>query len=140
MKYITIISLILTVLFTPILGYEYVLALEKCQSSSNYTIHGLWPQYNSSSWPQFCNTSEHFNMRSLEPIMDQIDKYWLTCPKFNRTEEWFLKHEWLKHGTCTPFNEIEYFSTGLALYQILPWGTLCPPNGSQCLLEVTGIP
>jgi ribonuclease T2 family protein len=120
---------------------EYFLALERCPSSpeGDFTIHGLWPQYNSTSWPQYCNTTEKFNYTALTPLLPQIQKYWGTCTSFNHTEEWFLSHEWEKHGTCTPFTEAQYFGTGLALYQILPWRLQCPPSITQCLIQVMGI-
>ena len=126
--------------FASISSYEYILALERCldKSVGNFTIHGLWPQYNSKTWPQYCNKSSHFDIESLDPIMNDINKYWNTCKQFNRTEKWFLSHEWLKHGTCTPFNEIEYFSTGLALYKIIPWKDICDLSATNCMLKVTG--
>lgn len=140
MKLFNIIFMIIT--FCSIsLGLEYILALERCDNSppGNYTIHGLWPQFNSTSWPQYCNESAEFNYDALSPLMNQIDMLWQTCAEFNHTEKWFLKHEWIKHGTCTPFTEVQYFSTVLALYQLLPWNTTCNPNEYQCLLEINGI-
>jgi ribonuclease I len=141
MKSIIIILLLSMVAAFPVVsGLEYMLALERCKGAppSGFTIHGLWPQYNQTSWPQYCNTTDKFNYTALTPLLPQIDKYWGTCTQFNHTEEWFLQHEWLKHGTCTPFTEAQYFGTGLALYQILPWAIQCPADIEQCLLQVTG--
>lgn len=136
-----IIFLSIILLSTMTSGLEYILALERCDDapSGNYTIHGLWPQFNESSWPQYCNKSAKFDYSALNPIMSQIDKWWQTCTEFNHTEEWFLQHEWIKHGSCTPFTEIQYFSTALALYQILPWNATCVPDDNQCLLEITSV-
>ena len=133
--------IILTAFVGTVNSLEYLLALERCEGAAPgaFTIHGLWPQYNQTSWPQFCNKSATFDYQALQPLMGQIDRYWLTCSEFNHTESWFLKHEWLKHGTCTPFSAVQYFGTGLALYQMLPWAVQCPPDINQCLLEVTGI-
>ena len=33
----------------------YILSLEKNDSvEAGYSIHGLWPQYTNSTWPQYC--------------------------------------------------------------------------------------
>jgi ribonuclease I len=141
MRSIIIIPLLLIAMIGSATSLEYLLALERCEDAppGDFTIHGLWPQYNQTSWPQFCNKSATFDYQALQPLMPQISKWWQTCQEFHHTEPWFLKHEWLKHGTCTPFTEVQYFGTGLALYQILPWAVQCPADVEQCLIEVTGI-
>ena len=37
----------------------YDLALQRCQRGVNFSIHGLWPEYNVHTWPQFCNKTEY---------------------------------------------------------------------------------
>lgn len=126
-------------MFTTCNAYMYMLALNKCDTNDDFTIHGLWPQYSSTKWPQYCNNSSKLNMDNLQNLMPQIRKYWLTCSQFNHTEEWFLSHEWSKHGTCTPFTQEQYFGTALALYQMIPWRVACTPEANQCMMEVYGI-
>ena len=52
MKIFKTLILFLATLFVSTHSYEYILALERCPNSQvgDFTIHGLWPQYNSKSW------------------------------------------------------------------------------------------
>ena len=135
---LTFLAIAVALNFTHNIKLTYILALERCENAKpdSYTIHGLWPQYNETSWPQYCNATEEFDYEVLEPLYPQLDKNWQSCPEYNHTERWFLKHEWLKHGTCTNFTEYQYFSTGLALYDIIKWRKICPMNKKQCLLAI----
>src|SRR6056297_941008 len=76
---------------------EYLLTLERCKGASPgaYTIHGLWPNYNHTSWPQFCNTTHKFNFSAVKSLLPQIDRWWQTCKEYHHTEYLFLRHEWL---------------------------------------------
>ena len=87
------------------------LALQKCDSDSDWTIHGLWP-----NWGQDC-TSEQFDESQVEDLLDDMKQYWLSCPKYGHDNEGFWSHEWSKHGTCTGLTQHEFFSKALDLYQ-----------------------
>ena len=92
----------------------YYLSLIKEDDNESWSIHGLWPQYTLDKYPQFCKDST-FDMRKLNPIIDQLKKYWYS----NReTDSAFWEHEYLKHGTCNfnNFSELDYFKTTLNLY------------------------
>jgi|AntRauTorckE6833_2_1112554.scaffolds.fasta_scaffold120191_1 ribonuclease T2 len=41
-----------------------------------FTVHGLWPEYNNGKYPQFCNKTERFNLTKLDPIRNELEKYW----------------------------------------------------------------
>ena len=41
---------------------------------------------------------------------------WYSCEESNVK---FWIHEWFKHGSCTNFNELEYFRNGLKLYDYI---------------------
>ena len=96
----------------------YILALQNW-CSTDYKIHGLWGDVDSTHYPSYCST---ISLDSIElkksPKYDEIKKHWYDC-----TEEQTLTlytHEWEKHGTCiskqTGFSQNEYFEKTLELY------------------------
>ena len=89
-------------------AYYLVLALQKCQGSSDWTLHGLWPE-----WGQNCG-SEEFDESQISSIEGDMEKYWLSCPEYSDTNLEFWDHEWSKHGTCTSDVQKTFFSDGLA--------------------------
>jgi hypothetical protein len=126
----------------------YDLALQKCHRDSSFSLHGLWPEYNASSWPQFCNKTEYreFNPSDLEQWdrFDEMNQYWFSCeseskaiPALNSMTFW--KHEWEKHGTCTSMNVTEYFGKALDLFNYVKTNSYddqcCQSGWMQCLLK-----
>lgn len=104
--------------------YEYYkFSLKKCDikfnnTKSNFSIHGLWPQFSRHRWPQFC---KHVNF-TIDDIDDNIktelDKKWYSCYESNFD---FWNHEIEKHYSCM-FSNItinEYFKTGLNVYDLI---------------------
>jgi len=85
-----------------------------------FTIHGLWPQRNDGTWPQFC-PGPTWNGTELEPIRTQLDDYW---PSYFSPPREFWDHEWSKHGTCVVYNSTliyelyDYFQTTLTFRNI----------------------
>ncbi|KAE9463675.1 hypothetical protein C3L33_04410, partial [Rhododendron williamsianum] len=54
-----------------------------CRGSNaptEFTIHGLWPDYNDGSWPSCC-TRSNFDIEKISTLLDDIQKYWpsLSC-------------------------------------------------------------
>lgn len=95
-----------------------------CSRSNNgspIVYHGLWPENNDGSYPQFCESAPELDKRLL--IFNNPYKKYLT----NYDE--FIDHEWSKHGTCTNyslepnyyFGVNEYFITGLSLFNSISW-------------------
>jgi ribonuclease I len=87
-----------------------------------FRIHGLWPNDQNGSWPQFCG-NEAFNESALTGILPQLERYWSGF-ELNETlndSESFWQHEWTKHGTCAALanpdlsSEVAYFTEALAL-------------------------
>ncbi|KAJ3452014.1 ribonuclease t2 [Anaeramoeba flamelloides] len=65
-------------------------------SIDHFTLHGLWPNYNSGSWPQYC-TSEKFDKSDVD--QDLMETWWTDV--WSPSKEWsFWGHEWERHGTC----------------------------------------
>lgn len=91
----------------------YYLSLIK--EESGWSIHGLWPQYNKSSYPSFCKKVT-FNIETLKPIIDRLNAIWYSIEEPNQD---FWKHEWEKHGSCMfqELNELQYFQKTIDLYK-----------------------
>ncbi|CAN1236050.1 Ribonuclease 2, partial [Linum grandiflorum] len=51
-------------------------------SPTEFTIHGLWADYNDGSWPSCCGGS-NFNEKELSTLLEPLNKYWptLSCGK-----------------------------------------------------------
>ncbi|KAK3031827.1 hypothetical protein RJ639_035964 [Escallonia herrerae] len=72
---------------------------------SEFTIHGLWPDYNDGTWPACCTRSS-FDVKEIATLRQALEKYWpsLSCEK---------------HGTCSSpvvRDEYSYFLTTLNVY------------------------
>lgn len=127
-----------------LISAEYdVLALKKCQTLDNYTIHGLWPEYSPTKWPQFCNTSWDYNPSILTPILNEMNLYWYSCEvknnnKFSVNNYLFWHHEWKKHGTCQLKQPLDYFNETLQLYYdyYKKVNYYCNENSLQCLIKL----
>ncbi|KAK1398051.1 Ribonuclease T(2) [Heracleum sosnowskyi] len=78
-----------------------------CRGSSSpteFTIHGLWPDYNDGTWPACCTKSD-FDVKEISTLRDALEKIILG------TRE--------KHGTCSSpvvKDEYGYFITTLNVY------------------------
>lgn len=107
--------------------------------NTNYTIHGLWPQYNSKSYPSYCdgysnNTFELSNISGLVPTMNII---WVSTEEKN---EDFWSHEWNKHGTCNWNNWTiqQYFSNTILtyMYHLEDLDKLCDEPEKDCIVKL----
>jgi ribonuclease T2 len=96
----------------------YKLAVQQWCSSSNL-IHGLWPDINQTSYPEYC-PGPMFDLELLRSSdrYTEIAEYWVDCTESDTIE--LYEHEWNKHGTCvaamTGFSQNEYFEKALELY------------------------
>lgn len=92
-------------------------------SPREFTIHGLWPDYNDGTWPACCAKSD-FDVKEITTLRDALEKYWpsyscsltSTC---SGKKGLFWAHEWEKHGTCSSpvvKDEYSYFLTTLNVY------------------------
>ena len=103
--------------------YEYIWGpqnyyyLSLMKEKDEWTIHGLWPQYNTKNYPQFCRVVP-FNKDAITDLLPKLNEYWCSDKGANTI---FWEHEWNKHGTCM-FNkcdEHDYFKKALDLYQMV---------------------
>jgi len=63
-----------------------------------FVLHGLWPQYDTGHWPEFCAT---------DPL--PADARRLGATLF--PSQTLMEHEWHRHGTCSGLSAIAYFRT-----------------------------
>lgn len=62
-----------------------------------FNLHGLWPNRNDYKHPFSC-TRVRFNLNSLpQALQTKLGKYW---SGLYSSQQYFLSHEWSKHGTC----------------------------------------
>ncbi|GMP90096.1 hypothetical protein CsSME_00041375 [Camellia sinensis var. sinensis] len=92
-------------------------------SPTEFTIHGLWSNYNDGTWPACC-TGSNFDVKEISTLLDALEKYWpsLSCGSSSTChggKGLFWAHEWEKHGTCSSpviRDEYNYFLTTLNVY------------------------
>ena len=72
----------------------------------------------------FCNNSWHYNHDLMDPIMDDMHRYWPDVEMRGVTDS-LWSHEWVKHGTCACLNPLtsmttqtEYFEAGVRLAEV----------------------
>ncbi|KAI5059578.1 hypothetical protein GOP47_0025897 [Adiantum capillus-veneris] len=82
--------------------------------ASDFSIHGLWPNYNDGSYPSNCAGSS-YESALISDLKEELQAYWdtLACPSGDGEKFW--SHEWEKHGTCSGLDERSYFESTLAL-------------------------
>ncbi|GLT46097.1 hypothetical protein SLA2020_198800 [Shorea laevis] len=89
-------------------------------SPTEFTIHGLWPDYNDGTWPACC-TRSRFDEREISTLLDGLEKYWpsLICSSCFGVQIGGCALQWEKHGTCSfpvARDEYSYFLTTLNVY------------------------
>lgn len=94
----------------------YDLTYKVCNNSNEWTIHGLWPEYNASSWPQYCNASS-FNYNQISQFQPTLNQRWTGCTDSLDNNIQFWSHEWYRHGSCTGLSLSRYFNVTLNLDQ-----------------------
>jgi ribonuclease T2 len=115
--------------------------LENCTAPplQEFTLHGLWPEYSSGGWPQYCPFSH-----TVEE--DDDIKFRCEWPSFHGSTLSFWDHEWEKHGSCAaPLlgNRTEYFKTVVDLHDkfnlnhVFRSNRLWPVGNSQGMFTTT---
>ena len=89
-------------------GAYYELAVQNW-CSSDYMIHGLWPQFNSTDYPIYCKNVSYYMPN--DTLLLNMNTYWQSC------DNSLWEHEWEKHGSCIPnITEDTYFNTAISLF------------------------
>lgn len=47
-----------------------------CSLSFKFTIHGLWPNYQDGTYPQFCESDYRFQEEEINDILQDMEYYW----------------------------------------------------------------
>ncbi|KAJ7547134.1 hypothetical protein O6H91_08G071100 [Diphasiastrum complanatum] len=85
--------------------------------AADFSIHGLWPDYNNGGWPSYCDQRNRFDPSLITDLEEDLTTYWssLSCPSSNSHSFW--AHEWNKHGTCTEstLDQHAYFQAAIRL-------------------------
>ncbi|KAH7306326.1 hypothetical protein KP509_22G006700 [Ceratopteris richardii] len=81
---------------------------------ADFSIHGLWPNYEDGSYPFNCKGSS-YDPSLISDLEDDLQIYWdtLACPTGDGQAFW--SHEWKKHGTCSGLDQRGYFESALNL-------------------------
>ncbi|XP_043699573.1 extracellular ribonuclease LE-like isoform X1 [Telopea speciosissima] len=113
--------------------------------ATNFSIHGLWPNYNDASYPSNCDSNYPFDPSQISDLVSSLQISWpsLSCPSSDDTSFW--SHEWDKHGTCSEsvLNEHGYFAAALNLkgqvnlLQILKSTGIQPDGGFYNVNSIT---
>lgn len=109
-------------------------------------MHGLWPTKTGKEGPAFCPSAIHFDPDALDPIIDELNMYWVNV-EANTKPNSFWKHEWDKHGTCAvtlpELDSIQnYFQQGLDwnkeynLANILAQGKIVPGTDGYTIDQI----
>ncbi|KAI4328446.1 hypothetical protein L6164_020801 [Bauhinia variegata] len=112
----------------------------------DFGIHGLWPNYNSGSYPSNCDSSNPFKQSEISDLITNLQRNWptLACPSGNGIQFW--THEWEKHGTCSEseLRQHDYFAAALNLkqkanlLQALTSAGINPDGSSYSLSSIKG--
>lgn len=85
--------------------------------NENFTIHGLWPQYDTTGYPSYCsaesfdtNIPKEIGWNTMTTYYPDV-KYVETSPDYDS----FWEHEWDKHGTCSGLSQYDYFQQVILL-------------------------
>jgi hypothetical protein len=107
-----------------------VLGLQRCDSGSPWTIHGLWAAQN------YCGGNP-FDANAIADLWPMLQAYWPSCSWSHNTESQFLSHEWTKHGVCFNVPEFSYFNDTLSIFLDGGWQSQCDPSQNTCDVQVS---
>ncbi|AES64389.1 ribonuclease T2 family protein [Medicago truncatula] len=78
-----------------------------------FTLHGLWPSNRALPHPEWC-TPPLFDPNEIVGLVSKLSVEW---PNLFGADEILWRHQWEKHGSCTPFKEYDYFKLGIELME-----------------------
>ena len=103
----------------------YKMGIKKCKYNDDFSIDYFRYQYDHKHYPQFCDyKNNNFDLKSIDYMRYTLDRYWYTCENdytntnVSEYEKNILlwKDNWYDFGSCSKFNQYEYFNVSLILY------------------------
>lgn len=79
---------------------------------------GLFPSYLNDTWPLYCNKAATFDVAKIEGLSEMLHERIVAQYRHNTVQdndELYWKDLYLMHGTCTRFNQVDYFYMTLQL-------------------------
>lgn len=83
------------------------------QIPSTFTIHGLWPSNAVPLHPRNCIIPSSFDFNRIQSLVPLLSIAW---PNLNGINKRFWKTQWDKHGSCSLFNQFDYFKHAIYLW------------------------
>lgn len=92
----------------------------------NFTIHGLWPQYNTTGYPSYCSTESFDPNVPITIGWDTMVTYYPDVKYDEKSADYdsFWEHEWDKHGTCSGLSQYDYFQQAINAAKIFTTPTI----------------
>jgi len=94
------------------------------QGVNGFTLHGIWPSRNDTSYPSNCDPSRPFSASQIADLVPMLDIYWPDLDDPGTDDLW--THEWDTHGTCATDGQIaslktehDFFQFGITIAQKL---------------------
>eukprot|EP00483_Globobulimina_turgida_P004921 UN04930 len=101
----------------------YTMALQDFCNKGYWSLHGLWPNFSSSCWPEDCSSTQWSNVTG--ELEEEMSIYWSCVDILYPSDppQWAWKHEWDKHGTCMQYydstlTQTEYFNIALEQFHL----------------------
>ncbi len=125
---------LLSLIFSCTNAYEYyMLALQDwCETS--YDIHGLWPQYNATSWPEYCEAPAYKEITNAT-LLAEMNAEWANC---SNPPASLWEHEYTRHLSCIlqqypgVYTQDSVFQLVLDLYAKTPISEFCNGSSQDC--------
>ncbi|TMW61526.1 hypothetical protein Poli38472_012717 [Pythium oligandrum] len=98
---------------------------------THFTMHGLWPDLTHGKHPGFCGGAP-FDADLIEKALgiQTLLQFWPNVKVSASSPDYpeFWKHEWMRHGTCSGLEQVEYFTSAI---NIIRNDTLSTPSVIQ---------
>jgi len=126
--------LLLVGLFSVTSAYNYYMLAMQDWCEPGYQIHGLWPQYNATSWPENCGGPAYEEITN-QTLLAEMNAEWANC---NQPPSSLWSHEWNKHMTCIvkqypgKYTQTSLFQLVLDLFKETPVADYCNNGVSDC--------
>lgn len=123
-----------TFLATTAYAYNYYMLAMQDWCEPGYQIHGLWPQYNATSWPENCGLPAYEEITN-ETLLVQMNSEWANC---GQPQSSLWSHEWNKHMTCImqqypgKYTQNSLFQLVLDLFINTPVSKYCNFGATDC--------